>query len=64
MIKKYPISSQISERLPSVETYLSRRKVVVFAYLLGSFVTGKVHPLSCLDVAGHNHCGPTVSGVG
>jgi predicted nucleotidyltransferase len=51
MIKTYPISSQISERLPSVEAYLGRRKDVVFAYLFGSFATGKVHPLSDLDIA-------------
>ncbi len=41
----------ISERLPYVETYLSERKDVVFAYLFGSYVTGKVHPLSDVDIA-------------
>jgi hypothetical protein len=51
MIKKYPITSQISGRLPLVEAYLSRRKDVVFAYLFGSFATGKVHPLSDVDIA-------------
>jgi len=51
MTKKDIITNQISERLPYVETYLSGRKDVVFAYLFGSYVTGKVHPLSDVDIA-------------
>lgn len=51
MTKKDLTTNHISERLPYVETYLSGRKDVVFAYLFGSYVTGKVHPLSDVDIA-------------
>jgi len=51
MIKNNPITIPVSERLPHVEAYLSRRKDVVFAYLFGSFATGRVRPLSDVDIA-------------
>lgn len=51
MIKRCRMKENISELLPQAEAYLKGRKDVVFAYLFGSFATGKPHPLSDVDIA-------------
>lgn len=51
MIKHTPLPDTIHERLPRVETYLKNRSDVWFAYLFGGLATGRVHPLSDVDIA-------------
>ncbi|MGB5157148.1 MAG: nucleotidyltransferase domain-containing protein [Desulfobacterales bacterium] len=51
MIRNKPIKHNIYELIPKAETYFKNRKDVIFAYLFGSFATGKPSPLSDVDIA-------------
>lgn len=51
IIKYHPLPKDILQLLPGAKDYLQTRPRVVFAYLFGSLVGGKVRPLSDVDVA-------------
>lgn len=51
MIKKIPISHDVSELLPQAGAYLQAREDILFAYLFGSLASGRFGPSSDIDIA-------------
>jgi predicted nucleotidyltransferase len=51
MIKLEAVPADILSRIPEVQRLLERDKTVIFAYLFGGMATGRVTPLSDVDIA-------------
>jgi len=51
MIRRKALPSDIDQRLPALDEALTRCPSVVFAYLFGGAATGRLTPLSDVDVA-------------
>ena len=51
MIRNSPLPKNIAELLPEAFEYLQSEKDILFAYLFGSLVRGRLGPLSDVDVA-------------
>ncbi len=51
MIKFEHLPENILSRIPAVREVLSKNPDVVFAYLFGGLATGRVNPLSDVDIA-------------
>jgi len=51
MVKDKKLPKNILELLPKVNNFLENYPKVIFAYLFGSLVKGKVNPLSDIDIA-------------
>ena len=51
MMKYRRLPENISHLLPDVREYLNKHPKVVFAYLFGGLVRGRVSPLSDVDIA-------------
>jgi predicted nucleotidyltransferase len=51
MIKFEKLPADILSRIPQVQEALLRDSRVLFAYLFGGLATGRVHPLSDVDLA-------------
>ena len=51
MIKLEAVPADILSRIPEAQRLLERDKTVIFAYLFGRMATGRVTPLSDVDIA-------------
>ena len=51
MIKLEAVPADILSRIPEAQRLLERDKTVIFAYLFGGMATGRVTPLSDVDIA-------------
>jgi len=51
MIKFEKLPSNILSKIPAVQELMSTDQRVIFAYIFGGLATGRMHPLSDVDIA-------------